>query len=255
MQIDQLKFPDNGFSVSGSHVLFCNLSSRKIAIPPTWLSEQENSRLQTISDPKQVEFYLSSRGIFRAILSHCLGEPAEALRFTVQPHGKLSLTDHHHLQFNISHSQNWLAVITSPHPVGIDIECHSEQSRQRPWLALAKRFFTVSEYQYLNALAEPELRHEFTRLWTQKEAVLKAHGAGLNAGLEKLDVIFQQHSLDHQTYQLEYCEPVPTLHCAVGIQATDGVAVDSYYILDERLEIQPVQPPYISHLTLRPNSL
>ena len=254
MQIDQLTFPDNSFSLSGTHVLLCNLSSLCFSVPLDWLSEWELNRLQVITEPKQSQFYLSSRGVFRALLGHSLGQSAGELQFVVQQHGKLSLANHN-LQFNISHSQNWLAVVTSPYPVGIDIECYSQASRKRSWLALAKRFFTAGEYQYLSSLSDPDLRDKFTRLWTQKEAVLKAHGDGLNAGLDKLDLLSQQHCLDTQTYRLEYCAPQPELQCAVGIQTTDSVIVDYYYILNERLEIQPVQPPYISHLTLRPDSL
>ena len=253
MHNNRLMLPDSWSPLSGSKILLCNMTKLNLSFTDN-LSGEEQARLQTISHPTQAKFYQQSRCLLRTLLGQLLHQPPAEICFSTASHGKPQLTQHP-LQFNISHSQNWLAVVTSPYPVGIDIECYSQASRKRSWLALAKRFFTAGEYQYLSSLSDPDLRDKFTRLWTQKEAVLKAHGDGLNAGLDKLDLLSQQHCLDTQTYRLEYCAPQPELQCAVGIQTTDSVIVDYYYILNERLEIQPVQPPYISHLTLRPDSL
>jgi 4'-phosphopantetheinyl transferase len=68
--------------------------------------------------------------------------------------------------------------------IGIDLE--REHPRPRA-LDLARRFFDLSEAQWLEAQADEATRAAaFVRLWCAKEAVLKAHGRGLAFGLHRL---------------------------------------------------------------------
>jgi 4'-phosphopantetheinyl transferase len=68
--------------------------------------------------------------------------------------------------------------------VGVDLE--RERPRPRA-LDLARRFFDLSEAQWLEAQADEGTRAAaFVRLWCAKEAVLKAHGRGLAFGLHRL---------------------------------------------------------------------
>ena len=232
--------------------MLCNMNMPDMTFPASWLSEAESARLHAISRPEHAHFYLQSRGLLRTVLGHLTGQLPEKVTFAALPHGKPQLVGNN-LQFNLSHNQHWLAIAIAKSPVGIDIE-FSENTRQRAWLAVAGRFFTKEEFRYLGALPEEDLRAAFFRFWTQKEAILKAHGAGLNAGLYKLDLLSALHSLDQQIYYSEYSNPIPQLHCAISTQNVIKTPV-AYYILKEQLEIQPLMPPYISHLCLKPNSL
>ena len=68
--------------------------------------------------------------------------------------------------------------------IGIDLE--REHPRPRA-LDLARRFFDLSEAQWLEAQTDEATRAAaFVRLWCAKEAVLKAHGRGLAFGLHRL---------------------------------------------------------------------
>jgi 4'-phosphopantetheinyl transferase len=67
--------------------------------------------------------------------------------------------------------------------VGVDIE---SGTRQRPWLALAQRYFTPREYAALAALPPGRLASAFVELWSCKEAVVKALGRGIAFGLHRL---------------------------------------------------------------------
>ncbi|MCJ0826409.1 4'-phosphopantetheinyl transferase superfamily protein [Luteimonas sp. 50] len=68
--------------------------------------------------------------------------------------------------------------------VGVDLE--RERPRPRA-LDLARRFFDLSEAQWLEAQVDEGTRAAaFVRLWCAKEAVLKAHGRGLAFGLHRL---------------------------------------------------------------------
>ena len=69
-------------------------------------------------------------------------------------------------------------------PLGVDIE----RLRQRTVsLDVAQRFFCAREADALADLPEAHRQTAFLRLWTHKEAVLKAIGSGLSFGLARLE--------------------------------------------------------------------
>ena len=70
---------------------------------------------------------------------------------------------------------------------GIDLE-HRQRRGARDVLALAQRFFAPQEVQTLCALPAADRALAFLRLWTLKEALLKAEGRGLAYGLHRVVV-------------------------------------------------------------------
>ena len=87
------------------------------------------------------------------------------------------------LQFNVSHSGDALALAVSHSlPLGIDLE---HQRRPHRALELAQRFFAPHEAEALARLPESRLQTAFLQLWTCKEALVKADGGGISAGLHR----------------------------------------------------------------------
>lgn len=128
------------------------------------------------------------RAPLRALLGRYLGLPGERVELIAGAHGRPSLGPAHDrsLAFNWSHSgtRALVAVARGVAP-GIDLE----QPRERPKaLALARRFFTPAEALALAALSPAVRSAAFLRVWTAKEAVLKAHGGGISFGLHRLEV-------------------------------------------------------------------
>ncbi len=64
-------------------------------------------------------------------------------------------------------------------------------------MGLADRFFTASEAAALRVLDAAGRLETFFRLWTRKEAYLKAHGLGLSYGLERVEVSHAAHDPAH----------------------------------------------------------
>ncbi|MEI7035214.1 4'-phosphopantetheinyl transferase family protein [Fulvimonas yonginensis] len=121
-----------------------------------------------------------------ALLGAYLGMPPARLRLTAGSHGRPALSPPASLRFNWSHSGP-LAVVALARGIepGIDVE----RVRPRPRaLEIARRFFAPAEAQALAALDAQAREAAFLRLWTAKEAVLKALGRGLAFGLHRLDV-------------------------------------------------------------------
>lgn len=96
-------------------------------------------------------------------------------RIAATKHGKLFLKGCENVHFNISHSGSYAVCAVASAPVGVDIQKIGEYKR-----GVAERFFNESEILQIEAAVDKA--SEFTRLWTQKEAVLKMLGTGLACG-------------------------------------------------------------------------
>ena len=121
---------------------------------------------------------------WRVVLARYAGLPADALPLTLDAYGKPHLTVPNAPDFNLSHSGGVvLLVIAHAVAPGVDVEALRPRPRA---LQLAQRFFTVDEAAALAALPETDRQLAFYRLWTAKEAVLKALGHGLAFGLDRV---------------------------------------------------------------------
>ncbi|XP_068652209.1 uncharacterized protein [Aristolochia californica] len=86
------------------------------------------------------------------------------------------------LHFNISHTSSLIACgVTTIAQIGIDVE-EKQRKTKNNVAAFARRYFSPQETEYLNTFSDPEKqREEFIKLWTLKEAYVKALGRGFSA--------------------------------------------------------------------------
>ncbi|KAM3743786.1 hypothetical protein ACB098_06G001400 [Castanea mollissima] len=86
------------------------------------------------------------------------------------------------LHFNISHTSSIIACgVTVNSAIGIDVE-EKQRKLKNNILAFARRYFSPYEVGLLTAISDPEFqRQEFIKLWTLKEAYVKALGRGFSA--------------------------------------------------------------------------
>jgi len=86
------------------------------------------------------------------------------------------------LQLNLSHSRDvTVCAITIDHDVGVDVEA---MDRHAQYTRIAERFFAPQEAQMVHSLPADKQAETFIRLWTLKEALLKACGRGLSLPLD-----------------------------------------------------------------------
>ena len=76
----------------------------------------------------------------------------------------------------------YLAAWSATQRVGVDLE---DQSRALPVADLARRYFTASEAEVIEAVDSGASPGAFFRLWCLKEAALKSIGQGLPFGLDR----------------------------------------------------------------------
>jgi phosphopantetheinyl transferase len=135
------------------------------------LPENELRRAAAITHHSSRDRYLAGRYLVRGILSQWLAMKPEDITIALSDLGKPFLP-HHHFHFSISHTEQAVAAVFSIQSSGIDLE----QERTLDALALARRFFSPEEADFLS---QTQSLPEFFRLWCCREAAIKGDGRGL----------------------------------------------------------------------------
>lgn len=152
------------------------------------LSVDEVKRFEKQIVPKKRDQMICARIFLRETLANYLNLCPSEIHFIYGQHGKPMVIGEQNqvgLHFNMSHSdQNILIGVSLEGPIGVDIESINPKL---DYMSLAKRFYALSEVELLKRSPHPRLL--FYRLWTAKEARVKALGVGLMDGLDA--VVFE----------------------------------------------------------------
>ncbi|WP_052351663.1 4'-phosphopantetheinyl transferase family protein [Deinococcus pimensis] len=133
--------------------------------------------------------------LVRRLLAAELGLPAADVPLARLPGGRPVLTGAHAaLGLSVTHTTRLVAVaLARGHDVGVDAE---ERAEVPGATSVARRFFHPHEHRAFLALPAHERADAFTRVWTRREAVLKALGVGLAAQRERVEVYVDARTHD-----------------------------------------------------------
>lgn len=135
------------------------------------------------------------RAALLTVLGRTLRREPDQVQLESGRRGKPFLGDveRHGLHFNWSHSGGRaLIAMALDCELGVDLERRRERSRA---LALAQRYFTPAEHRQLQQARDDQRSMLFLRLWTAKEALLKALGRGIAFGLDRVDIRIEEDGL------------------------------------------------------------
>lgn len=121
------------------------------------------------------------------LLEYALQEQGLAgvdLTFLKNTDGKPYIKEYPQFYYNLSHSQEYVALVVDDYPVGIDVE-----GLRVGYQKLVARFFAEEE---VEALQEQWSDEFFTKLWTRKESYLKAAGYGMRMPLNGFSTLEEQ---------------------------------------------------------------
>lgn len=152
------------------------------------LSADELARAARFSTQKLRDDYVAQHVIQRALLSRYV----DVVEFTRGPRGKPHVAGATGIWHNLAHAEDYALLAIAHHEVGIDIE----------------RFDAAIDPAKLAAivLAPDENQADFLRIWTRKEACLKATGVGLIDDLTSVSVVADTVTLDGITLYLRDLE-------------------------------------------------
>lgn len=147
------------------------------------LGPQERERAEACISPEDRREYVIAHAAAHCIVGARIGVAPSQVAWRIGPHGKPHLSGHaRRVEVNLSHSGDLcLVAVSASRPVGVDIQCLATGSTP---VALARRYFPAHEARLVldadDDVARPEV---FARLWTRKEAFVKAAGSRLMVGL------------------------------------------------------------------------
>ena len=139
--------------------------------------------------------YVAAHGLLRLTLARILGCPVTTLVLEKSAQGKPELRQSEHdqrrVKFNLSHAAGWaLIAIRWDRQLGVDLETtESLPDDEQSLSKLAASVLSERELEVWRTIQSPvKRRAAFFRMWTRKEAYVKATGEGLRHGLANIEL-------------------------------------------------------------------
>lgn len=206
------------------------------------LDDDERSRAARFAFERNRVEYVAAHALTRKLLSAETGEPPESFRYQAGDKGKpVALCDGRRLDvhFNLSHTGGLVAVAASH---GIQLGLDVEAVDRKVELAVAERYFFGAEARWLATLEPARQAEGFLRLWTLKEAYIKATGRGLSQSLDEFWFEVEPPRIrftpaiadDDRAWQFHQRLLAERFLVAVGWRADQGI--------DPRLVVETLEP-------------
>jgi 4'-phosphopantetheinyl transferase len=152
----------------------------------SYLDQDEPARAGRFHFDPDRQRFIAARGLLREILASYLDIAPHGVRFGYTGNGKPYLLPHSELHFNVSHAADTLVVaVARDRQLGVDVEVLPLDAADD---GVANLVFCASERAMLETVDTTEYCRIFARLWTRKEAYIKADGRGMALRLDHIDV-------------------------------------------------------------------
>lgn len=154
------------------------------------LSPDERGRADRYRFERDRRGFIACRAQLRSLLTHYVGGAPAQIRFRYNPFGKPELTPtlaSSTVEFNVSNSGTYAAcAVAARRRVGVDLEQLNPSTNLQP---AAHEILSPSEHAELGATScTGERSRQLLRIWTRKEALLKAWGTGLSTSMREVTV-------------------------------------------------------------------
>lgn len=144
----------------------------EITLDPHLLDAGEKARYRRWVDPERKEEFLAGRCFLKRVLGQHLSLPPSSISLSLTKNGRPYLpaiygpeTPH----FSLAHAGDLFLIGLSGYPIGVDLEPGQRRSPQS-----LRPFFSAAEWAHLSAMATADQQVQLLRLFTLKEAFIKA---------------------------------------------------------------------------------
>jgi 4'-phosphopantetheinyl transferase len=231
----------NGEPLPGSEAHFWYVLPASIEDPDLLRSYHELMTREEVEEHQRFAFtegrhqYLVTRALVRTVLSRYADVEPRDWSFRPNAYGRPEIAEPAVLpdvRFSLSHTRGCIACLVARQgDVGVDVE---DLDSGHDALELANRYFSPREVQDLQASPASLHSRHFLRLWTLKEAYMKARGLGLSLPLDgcsfhvsvdgHIGVSFEPRvNDDARAWQFQLVHPTPRHVAAVAVhRAADG---------------------------------
>jgi 4'-phosphopantetheinyl transferase len=156
------------------------------------LFPDEVKRAERYYQEKDRQRFIVSRAALRIILGQYLDQKPEDIRFEIGPNKKPFVkTIGAAINYNVSHSDEWVTIAVSKIAVGIDTE---KIDRLFSYKEILTDNFSEEEISFINQNNPVE---KFFLLWTRKEAITKLTSQGLDERLKAIPSLNGNHLVNN----------------------------------------------------------
>lgn len=115
----------------------------------------------------------------------------DEVEVSITSEGKPVLRNIPEMNFNISHSGEYVCCVISNRVVGVDLECSKksimQDGKETRLRNVAKKCLSLTEWEKFCQVDEIQKKALFLEYWTKKEAYSKAMGKGLQMNFSQID--------------------------------------------------------------------
>lgn len=208
-----------------------------VPVPRTLLSDELRPLIQLLNadekhvysryrvDHKRVEF-LVGRALVKQAIGSWLGLNAEQVKITKNIYGKPfveeELMKDRKIYFNLTNTSSFVCALFGRHEwIGIDAEYMQEGH-----LDVMNIVFTPQEVAFVLGHSDPQQRRQaFYRIWTRKEAIMKAEGLGFAMDPLSFQVPTPEGIVDHGRYVISTFTPMEGIMLSVAYRTIDGCSL------------------------------
>jgi 4'-phosphopantetheinyl transferase len=181
------------------------------------------------------EAYVGAHALKRRMLASFGNLPDPAWRFVVGPYGKPEIDpaqNRERLCFNLSHTRGLAAcAVAVDRDLGLDAEA---LDNVLDGTAVANRYFAAAEVELLRGVDAGLRSDAFVRLWTLKEAYVKATGRGLSSRLDSFSFKLEPVSIffdpdvadDPASWQFVQQRPTASHLMALAVRREPGTPMN-----------------------------
>jgi len=206
-----------------------DFDSSKVDLPNDIVVQSQKYKLV-----KKRHEFIVSQWIRRNVLTGYLGCNGNEIIFSATKKGRPFIVGHQQIDFNISHTKDYVVMaVAKNQKVGVDIQSIKETVDV---LAIAKQYFTMSEYLWLISLTLDKQSYFFASLWALKEASLKLTGQGIVYGLDHYSFVYEHDKFKQLENNMSmtlnyYIQEVDNTNI-LAVSAQQKINQLSYFTLD-----------------------
>jgi len=228
------------------HIWCASLSASSEALSryTSLLSQDELERAKRFYFEKDRNHFIVGRALLRTLLGSYLDMEPSQIEFVYGQYGKPALKAGIHektLEFNLSHSKDFAVyAFDLNHKIGIDLEHVHPMADMDDF---ARQFFSLRENVLINSLAGKQKEEAFFKIWTCKEAFLKANGSGITVPIDQVETTLEsdgsvrltsisEREEQAELWRLESFTPISGYQAALAVKGNGGQISFRNFILN-----------------------
>ncbi|UHG91358.1 4'-phosphopantetheinyl transferase family protein [Spirosoma oryzicola] len=150
--------------------------------PDEW---ERAERFRRISDRNR---FVYGRALTKIVIGKLVDRKPATIRLVTGINKKPLIASFSAVHFNVSHAGDWIMLAVSKAEVGVDLEKEEDNFTFQDILSTS---FSAEEQAFIGGSNNP--KKEFYRLWTRKEALVKATAKGIDDDFYRIPSLDGEH--------------------------------------------------------------